>query len=323
MLGRSSIEALGLRFWRLTPFDVQHRDAVNLGLRTRVTPWTSVEDDLEFAEHDNYSFQAGQAKVSEDWGHLLELNLRNLWRHNDETWKGLGNVTVFCVQRHCVLARMHAVSRWAHDSVDLPVCHSLIHAVNFEYQNLLSRQTAAVAGLKRAAQWKESHGYMESACKFSPSGILHLHFCQDLLPKKMEFWSSQIWEKRMLCWIQMSVHTHMMQYVEVRELPAGAQETYYIMKQLAIFVTSAMNMVESFFSKARQHPGVPCEPLKFSSQWRLFIFISRESKWGTLKSAGNPRCAVPAESHWSASARPGRGPCKCPPPQIPVSQSPF
>ena len=58
-------------------------------------------------------------------------------------------------------------------------------------------------------------------------------------------------------------------------------------------------------------------------QWRLFIFISRESKWGTLKSAGNPRCAVPAESHWSASARPGRGPGKCPPPQIPVSQSPF
>ena len=30
---------------------------------------------------------------------------------------------------------------------------------------------------------------------------------------------------------------------------------------------------------------------------RLFIFISRESKWGTLKSAGKPRCAVPAESH--------------------------
>ena len=33
------------------------------------------------------------------------------------------------------------------------------------------------------------------------------------------------------------------------------------------------------------------------AQWRLFIFISRESKWGTLKNAGNPRCAVPAESH--------------------------
>ena len=32
-------------------------------------------------------------------------------------------------------------------------------------------------------------------------------------------------------------------------------------------------------------------------KWRLFIIISRESKWGTLKSAGNPRCAGPAESH--------------------------
>ena len=33
----------------------------------------------------------------------------------------------------------------------------------------------------------------------------------------------------MLCWIQE-------QYVEVCELLAGAQETYYIMKQLAIFL---------------------------------------------------------------------------------------
>ena len=42
------------------------------------------------------------------------------------------------------------------------------------------------------------------------------------------------------------MHTLMMQYVEVRELLAGAQETYYIMKELAFFVTSTMNMVESF-----------------------------------------------------------------------------
>ena len=60
--------------------------------------------------------------------------------------------------------------------------------------------------------------------------------------------------------------THMMQYVEVCELLAGAQETHYIMKKLAIFVTSTINMVESFLSKARQHPGVPCEYLKFNSQ---------------------------------------------------------
>ena len=50
---------------------------------------------------------------------------------------------------YCVLARTHAVS-WAHGAVDLPVCRSLIHAVNFESQNALPRQTAAVAGQKRA-----------------------------------------------------------------------------------------------------------------------------------------------------------------------------
>ena len=42
-------------------------NAVNLGLWSRVTPWASVEDDLEFAKPGEYSSrsQAGQAKVSE------------------------------------------------------------------------------------------------------------------------------------------------------------------------------------------------------------------------------------------------------------------
>ena len=41
-----------------------------------------------------------------------------------------------------------------------------------------------------------------------------------------------------------------MQYVEVCELPAGAEERYYIMKQLAIcFVTSAVRAVEIFSPK--------------------------------------------------------------------------
>ena len=44
------------------------------------------------------------------------------------------------------------------------------------------------------------------------------------------------------------------------------------------------------------------------AEWRLFIFISRESKWGTLKSAGNPRCAVPAESHSICTDRRRPGP---------------
>ena len=43
------------------------------------------------------------------------------------------------------------------------------------------------------------------------------------------------------------MHTHMMQYVEVCELLAGAQETHHFMKQLTIFVTSTMNVVERFF----------------------------------------------------------------------------
>ena len=63
------------------------------------------------------------------------------------------------------------------------------------------------------------------------------------------------------------VWTHLMQYVEVCELLARAEERYYIMKQLAIcFVTGAVSMVESFLSEVQQHPGVPCEALKFSSQ---------------------------------------------------------
>ena len=47
-----------------------------------------------------------------------------------------------------------------------------------------------------------------------------------------------------------------------------------------------------------------------TQEWRLFIFISRESKWGTLKlkSAGNPRCAVPAESHSICTDRRRPGP---------------
>ena len=141
MFGWSSVEALPLRFWRLTPFDVQHRDR---RCRSRFTDQSDAlgkrRGRLEFEEHDKYSFQAGQAKVSEDWSHLLELNLRNvITMRLGRDW-----ATSLCSRTHAVL--------WAHDSVDLPVCHSLIHAVNFEYQNVLSRQTAAVAGQKRAAQ---------------------------------------------------------------------------------------------------------------------------------------------------------------------------
>ena len=66
--------------------------------------------------------------------------------------------------------------------------------------------------------------------------------------------------------------------------------------------------------------------LSFFIEWCLFIIISRESKWGTLKSAGNPRCAVPAEIHSICTDQCDSGPAaglQVSPPQIPVSQSPF
>ena len=44
------------------------------------------------------------------------------------------------------------------------------------------------------------------------------------------------------------------------------------------------------------------------AQWCLFIIISRASKWGRLKSAGNPRCAVHAEIHSICTDRPQPGP---------------
>ena len=48
--------------------------------------------------------------------------------------------------------------------------------------------------------------------------------------------------------------------------------------------------------------------ISYIFQWRLFIIISRASKWGTLKSAVNPRCAVHAEIHSICTARPRPGP---------------
>ena len=69
-------------------------------------------------------------------------------------------------------------------------------------------------------------------------------------------------------------------------------------------LTSEDSLIRECFFSRRCHqndsPSSCCHIILIflvSRQWRLFIFISRESKWGTLKSAGNPRCAVPAESH--------------------------
>ena len=72
-------------------------------------------------------------------------------------------------------------------------------------------------------------------------------------------------------------------------------------------IRSDCNFVHAMKKKGEKKTAeLGCPPF-FVLQWRLFIFISRESKWGTLKSAGNPRCAVPAESRsiYTDRRRPG------------------
>ena len=70
------------------------------------------------------------------------------------------------------------------------------------------------------------------------------------------------------------------------------------------FSIEQTNVTDDFVWKMRH--WVYCS-ISFS-QWLLFIFISRVSKWGTLKSAGNPRWAAHAEIHSICTDRPRPGP---------------
>ena len=94
----------------------------------------------------------------------------------------LGNVQYY----YCVLARAHAVS-WAHGAVDLPVCLSLIHAVNFESQNVLPRQTAsaAVAGQERAE--RSLVGTWNLHASSHPLGYYMYIFAKTCCPGKLSF----------------------------------------------------------------------------------------------------------------------------------------
>ena len=168
--------------------------------------------------------------------------------------------------------RTPAVS-WAHDGVDLPVYHSLIHAANFEVSECLAKEDSCRYGTEES--WKDPHGLMgrlHGVClQVLTVWIRHVHFCQDVLPTKMEFWCSQISEKgillNMLCLSQeLSVHRH---DAVCESLWATSQSTKDLLHYETVgdfFVTNAMNMVESFLSEARQHPGMPCGALQFSSQ---------------------------------------------------------
>ena len=150
-----------------------------------MTPWASVEDDLEFAEHDKYSFQAGQAKVSEDWSPLLELNLRNvitmrLGRDWATSLCSVFKVTVFSHARTAVL--------WAHDSVDLPVFHSLIHAVSFESPECLVKADSCGCGTEESRAVKGA-SWVHGICMqvLTVWDITFTFFAKTYCPRKWSF----------------------------------------------------------------------------------------------------------------------------------------
>ena len=148
---------------------------------------------------------------------------------------------------YCVLARRtHAVLS-AHDGVDLPVCHSLIHAVNFESQNVLPRQTAAVAGQKRAER------SLMGTCNLHASshrlGYYMYIFAKTFCPGK---WSFEVPRsvrrgKYLLCCLGFRrwVCSHAV-YRSLRATSRSARDLLYYEKVGKFFVTSAMNKVEKF-----------------------------------------------------------------------------
>ena len=177
MLGRACVEACGLRirFWEFT-VDGQY-NAVNLGLWSRVTQWAGA------AKPGKYPSQAGQVKVCEgcEDGILLELNPWNVITMRPGRDNRLGNV---------LCSRTHAFAlSWAHNGVDLPV----------QYAAAWSMLSTSSLGNSRMSCWgwqlplryrrelKGAHEYMESSCKFSPSGMVHAHFFAKTCPGKWSF----------------------------------------------------------------------------------------------------------------------------------------
>ena len=98
---------------------------------------------------------------------------------------------------------------------------------------------------------------------------------------------------------------------KVRTRPAQCSKatTYKIAMQGLCIVSTSRSVMYYAMGSYVLCDGVSSRSVHCcQEQWRLFIFISRESKWGTLQSAGNPRCAVPAEIHSICTDRPRPGP---------------
>ena len=163
-------------------------------------------------------------------------------RHSDGTWKGLGYVTVFCVQRHCVLARTHTLScgrtKWC---TIVQIC---------QYATAWSMPSTSSTRMSCKGRQLRLQDRREPRSERSLMGTWNLHanshrlgyfiYIFTFLPRPTAQENEVLKfpdlreEDAVLDSGAECAHTHMMQYVEVCELLAGAQETYYIMKQLAI-----------------------------------------------------------------------------------------
>ena len=157
-------------------------NAVNLSVRTGVTPWHRGRLGICRIRQILVSCRTNLWKVSEgrkDWSLLLELNLWNVMTMRSGRDNRLGNVLCSCTHaRRLVGARCCGSACMPYPDP----CRQLW------VPECLAEADSCSCGTEES--WKEPHGYMESACKLPPSGILHvhMHFCQDPLPREIEFW---------------------------------------------------------------------------------------------------------------------------------------
>ena len=145
------------------------------------------------------SLWGSQGLESSSWTQPLE-------RHVGETWKGQssGQRTVFL---HAHTPSPGRTALW--------IC---LYALAWSMPSTLSprmscRGRQLALPLRDRRELKGASWIHDLHASSHRLGYYIIHFCQDLLSRKIEFWSSQIWEKRIIlsmqCWIQkLSVHTY-------------------------------------------------------------------------------------------------------------------
>ena len=122
-----------------------------------------------------------------------------------------------------------------------------------------------------------------------------------MIPTRPSFtivWFSQCWVSRRWCVATLNSSLSPWRYLPYRPSSLSGELAF----------SNRAPLMWNTLPRAMQQVSSSTSFKKLYLEWRLFIFISRESKWGTLQSAGNPRCAVPAEIHSICTDRPRPGP---------------